>query len=127
MRGNMAKKIKEYSSRKFLNKKSGLAAIEVNFEVYDYSYGYESMVTISDCSRNVRLDFCGYTPKDLAEKYTKLGTLIGELQKLHDHFTENYTLIGEAMEEGIKKRKERSKELKNKKFTDLIEDLNDAK
>lgn len=122
----MANKIKNYYSRKFLNKKQGVAAVEVKFDSWDYGYGFDSEVVISDCSRSVRLDFSVYNHKDLAEKYTKLNGLIEELSKLQDHFTVNYESIADKITEKQEEQKKRIKERKSQSFSKLVEELNDA-
>lgn len=123
----MATKVKNYYSRRFLNKKQGVAAVEVKFDSWDYGGGFDSEVVISDCSRSVRLDFCTYSHKDLAEKYTKLNGLIEELSKLQDHFTENYEAIAARITEKQEEQKKHIKERKRKSFSELGEGIEDAK
>lgn len=122
----MANKVKNYYSRKFLNKKQGVAAVEVKFDSWDYGYGFDSEVVISDCSRSVRLDFSVYNLKDLAEKYAKLNGLIEELSKLQDHLTQNYEDIAAKIIEKQEEQKKRIKERKSKSFKELVNEINDA-
>ena len=104
----------KYHSRKFLNKTTGLAAIETNVESYSWSSGgLDSTVSISDCSRHISLDFSIYSKKDLDEKIKKLDLLITELTKLQEVFIENADDLCEAMDEADKKRKESNKKRKS--------------
>jgi len=70
----------KYHSRKFLNKKKGVAAIECDADFSDYSC-YAS-ATISDCNRQVSLDFTSYDAKEFDVKLRKLGLVINELFEL---------------------------------------------
>ena len=75
-----------YLSRIFLNKKEGLAAMQTSFEA---SLHYvESSVVISDCNRQINLDFSSSGVKAYKEKLGKLSLLIAELCKLETHMTE---------------------------------------
>jgi hypothetical protein len=77
----------KYHSRKFLNKKAGLAAIECDADFSDYSC-YAS-ATISDCNRQITLDFTSYNAKEIAIKITKLGLVINELFELEQFLLEH--------------------------------------
>jgi hypothetical protein len=99
----------KYHSRKFLNKNQGIAAIETNVESYTLSSGIDATVTISDCSRQVSLDFSIYDKKDVSVKIDKLSLLINELTKLRDVIITNEYEIYEAFEVAAKKRKEDKK------------------
>jgi hypothetical protein len=100
----------KYHSRKFLNKTTGIAAIETNMESPTWcSGGVEATVSISDCNRQINLDFSVYSKKDLDEKIKKLDLLITELSKLQELFIENAYDLCTAMDEAAKKRKERKK------------------
>ena len=121
----MAKKIKPYQSRKFLNKKEGLGAIQITFEQWLYGYGCDGTISINDCYRTVSVDVSAHDEKSLKESYDKLAGFIDELLKFQDYLSENY----EALEESFKKeREERKKEIKTKplRFTQLVEDIKDA-
>ena len=76
-----------YHSRKFLNKKTGMAAIECDVSINDHSI-YASSV-ISDCNRQVSLDFTAYNIKELDDRLTKLSLLIGELFKMEQFLLEH--------------------------------------
>jgi hypothetical protein len=77
----------KYHSRKFLNKKVGVAAIECDADFSDYSC-YAS-ATISDCNRQVSLDFTSYDAKEFDVKITKLGLVITELFNLEQFLLEH--------------------------------------
>jgi len=89
------------TTRKFLNKKEGLAAIQTEFSSGSWSLGGD--IIISDCNRNVNLDFYVHDEKDLTNKLYKLDLLIDELIQyrmlMQDHSTEFF-----------KRKKERNKE-----------------
>jgi len=73
----------KYHSRKFLNKKAGMAAIEIHA---DYSaWNFDCSVAISDCNRRVDLDFSMWGPKNVKEKLDKLDLLISELLQLRGY------------------------------------------
>lgn len=69
-----------YYSRKFLNSKKGIAAIECSADME--SKWCNIGVKISDCNKTVNLDFDFNTVKDFKEKRTKLLLIIAELQEL---------------------------------------------
>jgi hypothetical protein len=99
----------KYHSRKFLNKKTGLAAIEVDLSIWEYTAGFDSTIEISDCSRSVRLDFSAYSIDDLAEKYKKLTLLQDEINGLHTYFVDNYEKMADAIKKAEEKRKKENK------------------
>ena len=68
-------------TRKFLNKKDGLAAIECAIEVSNYSVTAD--VSITDCNRKVSLDFCVYDAKGYDVKLDKLELIISELAEMY--------------------------------------------
>lgn len=72
----------ETYKRAFLNPKSreGMAAISMRFQKVKETE-YEGSVVISDCNRQVSLDFDFWTPKMRRERLAKLKILI-------DYFTE---------------------------------------
>ena len=72
-----------YLSRIFLNKKEGMAAMQLSFE--SSSSYVEASVVISDCNRQVNLDFSSHDAKTYKEKLVKLSKLISELAKLEEH------------------------------------------
>ena len=110
----------KYHSRKFLNKKTGIAAIETTVESYEWSAGgVDSTVTISDCSRKVMLDFSLYCKKDIDEKLEKLNLLITELTKLQEIIVANRDNLCDAMDEAAKKRKEERKKRDKPKVVEI--------
>lgn len=69
-----------YHSRKFLNSKQGIAAIECFAEM---STTWSNVnVKITDCNRMVSLDFDFNNMKAYKEKRAKLLLIINELQEL---------------------------------------------
>lgn len=87
----------DYYSRKFLNKKKGMAAIEIvgsGKTTIDKgkSYFTDASVTISDCHRQVSLDFyldAEYSKKYIPDTLKKLDILIDELTKFRTWLHEN--------------------------------------
>jgi hypothetical protein len=74
----------KYHSRKFLNKKQGMAAIECTCNMSEYSIDLD--IAISDCSRKVNLDFYAHSPKEAREKLIKLDLLLSELTAARSHY-----------------------------------------
>jgi hypothetical protein len=111
-------KIKHYS-RKFLNKAEGLAAIECSVSGLSYMSGVDATISITDCSRQVNMDFSVYNVKDLDSRLAKLDLLITEISKLRDVISNNYDSIKEDI---IKKDKERIKRRKTATTTPAIFD-----
>jgi hypothetical protein len=71
-----------YTSRIFLNKKTGMAAMQTDF---DASATYvDSSIVMSDCGRQITIDLCSHTAKGFGERQTKLGLIINELAKLEE-------------------------------------------
>lgn len=101
-------KIKHHS-RKFLNKSTGVGAIECDIGSTDWCGGLDGTITISDCSRRVNLDFSVYDVKDLDTKLAKLHLLLEEIGAFRDVYTANYDAIKEDL---ITREKERKKKLK---------------
>ena len=110
----------KYHSRKFLNKTTGIAAIEVNMESYAWSSGgVDATVSISDCSRHINLDFSVFSKKDLDARIQKLDLLITELTKLQEMFIDNSDDLCNAMDEAAKKRKESNKKRDKPKVVEI--------
>ena len=105
-------KIKHYS-RKFLNKAEGLAAIECSVGDLQFSYGVDASISITDCSRQVNIDFSIYNLKDLASRLAKLDLLITEITKVRDIISNN----SDAIKEDIISRDKKRKECKTKTVT----------
>ena len=123
-----ANKSKVYKSRKFLNKDSGVAAIETRFEMSnDYCYsGWEAGVTISDCRKAVDLDFCCYSVKDVDATIHKISVLLSELEAFGNLLLENREQAIESIKKAEADRKKRIKERTTKPFEKLLEELNDG-
>jgi|694.fasta_scaffold49500_6 hypothetical protein len=99
-------KIKHYS-RKFLNKAEGLAAIECSVGDLQFSYGVDASISITDCSRQVNIDFSIYNLKDLDSRLAKLNLLITEITKVRDIISNNSDAIKEDIISKEKKLSER--------------------
>ena len=112
-------KSKKYNSRKFLNNKHGLAAIEVSCDICDWSM--DTNVTISDCNRNVTLDFSIWKEKDYVEKAKKLSLIINELIALQEFMDANVDAYIEARKQLDLKNSTR----KSKPLSELLGELND--
>jgi len=80
------KKEKKFLSRKFLNKESGLACVQVSCDINDWIM--DASLTIHDCNRSVNIDFSVYETKDFVKAMTKIDMLTLELLKLRQ-FMEN--------------------------------------
>jgi hypothetical protein len=99
-------KIKHYS-RKFLNKAEGLAAIECSISGLSFSAGFDASINITDCNRQVYLDFSAYNAKDLDGRLAKLDLLLAEISKVRDIISNNADFIKEQLAEEEKKLKAR--------------------
>lgn len=77
---------KKYHSRKFLNKSSGMAAIEVSADYTAWNFNCD--VTLSDCNRRIDLDFNMWSAKNVKTKMDKLNLLIFELTSLRTYLEE---------------------------------------
>ena len=99
-------KIKHYS-RKFLNKADGLAAIECSIGSLSYSAGIDASINITDCNRQIYLDFSVYNLKDLTSRLAKLDLLIAEISKVRDIISNNSDAIKEDIISKEKKLSER--------------------
>ena len=126
----MAKlKKKLYKSRKFLNKDQGIAAIETYFNfdpTWKFQGGWEAYVSISDCSRSIRLEFGAYSNKDVDRTLDKIATLMVELEKLGNLMLEHREAAKELIKEATEERKQRIKErkaAKSKTLEEVIDEL----
>lgn len=72
-----------YHSRKFLNSKKGVAAIECRADMA--SKWCDVTVQISDCHKTVNLEFDFSDAKGHKEKRAKLSLIINELHALLEH------------------------------------------
>lgn len=96
-----------YHSRKFLNKKTGMAAIECDVSINEHSI-YASSV-ISDCNRQVSLDFTAYNLKEFDIKLTKLGLLINELFEMEQFLLAHKFEWAEELRKGEQARRANKK------------------
>lgn len=78
-----------YYSRKFLNKGSGTALMELRADINSYSM--DGTICILDCYRKVELDMHIYDKKSLKEKSEKLDLLIKELNLFKDFIDNNHS------------------------------------
>jgi hypothetical protein len=101
-------------TRKFLNKKEGLAAIQTDFQSGSWSMGGD--IIISDCNRNINLDFHVFDSKNFADKLEKIDILIKELSAYR-------ILMEEHFPEFNKRKLEKSKERKLTSKTVTLEEL----
>jgi hypothetical protein len=99
-------KIKHYS-RKFLNKAEGLAAIECSISSLSFSAGFDASINITDCNRQVYLDFSTYNVKDVDNRLAKLDLLISEISKVRDIISSNAYSVKEEIAKEEKERKAR--------------------
>ena len=117
-------KSKKYQSRKFLNSKYGLAAIEVNCNVCDWSMDVD--VTLSDCNRNISLDFNVYREKDYNERIKKLSLIIDELLAVQSFMNDNKDSFFKARKElDLKNKAMRNVKPLPKPLSELLGELND--
>lgn len=72
-----------YYSRKFLNSKKGVAAIQCHADMA--SKWCDVTVQISDCHKTVNLEFDFSDAKGHKEKRAKLSLIINELHALLEH------------------------------------------
>jgi len=124
----MVTKSKRIYSRKFLNKNTGLAAIETSFEMNEAGFfvgGWDASVAISDCNKTVSLDFCVYDEKDIDKAIHKVTVLLEELEKFGNLLLEYREQATDSIKKANKARKERSKIHKSKSFDELVKDLDD--
>lgn len=124
----MAKKTNnlKYYSRVFLNKKSGLAAIECDVDTWDFGVGFDGSIKISDCNRSISLDISTYDDESLVATYKKLQILHSEICKIFYFYTENYDNIANLLKKQQEERKERLKNRKTKPASQLIEESDNA-
>lgn len=104
---------KTYHSRKFLNKNSGMAAVEVGGTYNNYSF--DCTVAISDCNRRIDLDMYMWDEKSIKEKMYKLNLLISELSNLRDWINETTPAYLEGKSE--------KKKSKTKSLEEVLNDL----
>lgn len=71
--------LKEYHSRGFLNNTKGMAAFEAKTDYYNKNFCYGNF-SITDCQRQINLDFDFVDAKTRAERLEKINTLLAELK-----------------------------------------------
>ena len=71
--------------------------------------GVDGSITITDCNRNINLDFSVYDIKNLDTKIAKLHLLLDEISKFRDVYIDNYDSIKEDL---VNRDQERKKMLK---------------
>ncbi len=108
--------MKEYHSRKFLNKKSGTAAVEITGSDPNNKHSLDLSVDISDCSRKISLDFYVWDDKSYKEKSVKIDTLIDEITKAKEWLDKAYPVFAKAKKEKQPKKSTRTLE-------EVLEDL----
>jgi hypothetical protein len=81
---------KTYSSRKFLNKNTGLAAIETSISIDRIDGGIDASVDISDCNRKISLDFYVFNTEEkyVKKRIDKLNLIVEEITKFRDTYLE---------------------------------------
>ena len=82
----------KYTSRKFLNKDKGMAAMQ---SIFEQSFDYvDCSIAITDCNRQVTLDFSASNKRIAKEKLAKLNLIIEELTKVKRIYENiDYTLL----------------------------------
>jgi len=116
-------KYKTHNSRKFLNNKHGLAAIQTSCDISGWAM--DASVTISDCNRNITLDFSVYREKDYAEKAKKLALIINELVAVQSFMEANLDTFIEAKKKADLERKESLSKRKSTPLSQILEGLDD--
>jgi hypothetical protein len=70
----------------FLNKKVGMAAMQLTFEA---SPNYvDSFFVLSDCGKQVTIDLSSHSARVFGERQAKLNTIIQKLLQLENQITE---------------------------------------
>jgi hypothetical protein len=113
----MSKIKNKYHSRKFLNKKNGMAAIECTGHVSIYSMDVD--IAISDCSRKVNLDFYAHSPKEAKEKLDKLDLLLSEIAAARCYYVDAMVEFEKQYQDIVKKSK--SKKTVTLSLSDSVE------
>lgn len=70
-----------YYTRRFLNKKKGIASLECQFD--QTTNWIDASFTLSDCHRSVTIDLHFGNKSDCREKLNKLQTIIDDLTLMH--------------------------------------------
>lgn len=106
-------------ARRFLNSSQGIAAIQCRVARTSYTgepkYGYvDADISISDCHRNIMLDFSIHEKKDVAQRLAKIDQLIVDLVKFQTAFKQASADYIKQQEEAAAK-KSATKKSKTKK------------
>jgi hypothetical protein len=113
----MSKIKTKYHSRKFLNKKNGMAAIECTGRISIYSMDVD--IAISDCSRKVNLEFYAHSPKEAKEKLDKLDLLLSEIAAARCYYVDAMVEFEKQYQDIVKKSK--SKKTVTLSLSDSVE------
>src|SRR5690349_4104800 len=100
----------KYYKRGFLNKETGMAAFEadVDFEEGREYHWVGADFTISDCNRQICLEFSIDNEQDVTDKISKLQNLINELSDFKNKLMEASLMM---LEELSKKDEEKNAKL----------------
>ena len=110
----------KYYKRRFLNKDSGLACLDLSVDQWAGGFYLDATVSIQDCSRRIDLDFSMGGVKDVERQKAKLYNFIQDLQQMHNFLEENT----ERIVNGFKAKEEKRKD-KNKRRTVTTEIFSD--
>lgn len=80
----------KYYDRGFLNQDKGMASYEANVEAN--SYGVDASLLLSDCYRQITLDFSYYSDKQYSERLEKVDLLLQKIREMKDEMIESYDL-----------------------------------
>lgn len=91
-------KARSWEKRSFLNPRNGMAAIQANVSVYKGSTSVDADVRLSDCNRNVSLDFSFDTwnnggEQDFRARMRKLDTILDTLHRVRDEMLIAYEVV----------------------------------
>lgn len=75
--------LKEYHSHGFLNSDKGTAIFEAKTDYYHENFCYGNF-TLTDCKRQIDLDFDYVDAKTKAERLEKIDNLIKQLQQFKE-------------------------------------------
>lgn len=89
-------------TRKFLNSKGGMAAVmcrttlpKAYHETDDaWGGGADCNLSLSDCGRQITLDFDAYDEKDVRERFAKIDKIRAALDQIEDTLIEYYFQTG---------------------------------
>ena len=129
-------------TRKFLNSKDGMASImdrvtlpSKPFHEQDDAWGnsLDANLTLSDCARQVTLDFDAYDEKDIKERFRKIDLIRDALNRIEDGLIEYYFNCGvltdaERKESRVAREKDddHKQEARTIRVSELLEDLDNG-